>query len=268
LLLAGGLAWTIGNPLLTLSASDLPRMALNIVLAAAAGALLPLLYTWFVAGRTDPLMAVRGLAAGSVAIAASSPFVPPLSAMILGAAVGLITVLAVFVVDHLLRWDDSTAALTVHGLAGGLGLLAVGIFADGRAGAGWNHVGTDVYLSVPGQGVTGLLAAAGFQPDWPGQMQAQLVGLVALALLGFFAAWLSTAPLSLLIRFLKSPRPASAPASAQPELIPASEQSPAMPDVEPAIEAPAAEVREAEDPTTPDKEPLLTSLPEGAAPET
>jgi ammonia channel protein AmtB len=126
----------------------------------------------------------------------------PWAALALGAGVGLVTVLVVFVVDHLLRWDDSTAALTVHGLAGGIGLLAVGIFADGRAGAGWNRVGADAYLGVAGQGVTGLLAAPGFQPDWPGQMQAQLVGLAALALLGFFGAWLFTGPLALLIRLL------------------------------------------------------------------
>ncbi len=95
--------------------------------------------------------------------------------------------------------------VTVHGLAGGLGLLAVGIFADGRSGAGWNGVGASAYLGVPGQGVTGLLAAPGFQPDWPGQMQAQLVGLAALALLGFFAAWLFSAPPALLIRLLRTP---------------------------------------------------------------
>jgi ammonium transporter, Amt family len=205
LLLAGGLAWTVSNPLLTLAESDLPRLALNAILAAAAGALLPLLYTWFVAGRTDPLMAARGLAAGSVAIAAGAPFVAPWAALALGAAIGLIVVLVIFVVDHLLRWDDPTAALTVHGLAGGLGLLAVGIFADGRAGTGWNGVGANAYLGVPGQGVTGLLATPGFQPDWPGQMQAQLVGLAALALLGFFASWLFTAPPALLIRLLRTP---------------------------------------------------------------
>jgi ammonia channel protein AmtB len=129
----------------------------------------------------------------------------PAAALVLGAGIGLITVLVVFVVDHLLRWDDSTAALTVHGLAGGVGLLAVGIFADGSTGAGWNHVGADVYLGVAGQGVTGLLVAPGFQPDWPGQMQAQLVGLAALALFGFFATWLSTVPLALLIRVLRAP---------------------------------------------------------------
>jgi Amt family ammonium transporter len=205
LLLAGGLAWTISNPLLTLSTFDVLRLALNTVLAAASAAFLPLLYTWFVADRADPLMAVRGFAAGTVAIAAGAPFMAPWAAVALGVAIGLITVFAIFVVDHVLRWDDSTAALTVHGLAGGLGLLAVGVFADGLAGAGWNGVGAETYLGVPGQGVTGLLAAAAFQPDWPGQVGPQLVGLAALALLGFFGAWLFIAPPALLIRLLGKP---------------------------------------------------------------
>jgi Amt family ammonium transporter len=147
----------------------------------------------------------------------------PWAALALGAAIGLTTVLVVFVVDHLLRWDDSTAALTVHGFAGGLGLLVVGIFADGRAGAGWNGVGADAYLDLAGQGVTGLLAAPGFRPDWPGQMQAQLVGLASLALLGFFVAWLFTGPLALLIRLLKTPA-----GVAQTPALP-SEPAPAVP---------------------------------------
>jgi Amt family ammonium transporter len=104
--------------------------------------------------------------------------------------------------DHLLRWDDPTAALTVHGLAGALGLVAVGIFADGRAGQGWNAIGADSYLGMARQGVTGALVSGILKPDWPTQMQAQLVGIAALTLLGFFAAWLATAPLAVVFRLL------------------------------------------------------------------
>ena len=104
--------------------------------------------------------------------------------------------------DHLLRWDDPTAALTVHGLAGALGLVAVGIFADGRAGQGWNAIGADSYLGMARQGVTGALVSGILKPDWPTQMQAQLVGIAALALLGFFAAWLATAPLAVVFRLI------------------------------------------------------------------
>lgn len=202
LLLAGNLAWMTANPLLDLRTLDLPLLALNGILAAAGGGLLPLLYTWFIAGAPDPLMATRGFAAGAVAAAGAAPFIPPWAALALGGAVGLLIPLAVFVVDHVLRWDDPTAALSVHGLAGALGLLAVGLLADGRHGQGWNGIGADSHLGVIRQGVAGLLTAAPFKPDWPAQMQAQAVGLAALALFGFFAAWLAVAPLAVILRLL------------------------------------------------------------------
>ena len=185
-LLVGGFAWTVANPLLPRETLNLPRLALNGVLAAAAGALASLSYTWLVARSPDPLMAARGLAAAAVASMAFAPFVPPWAALLIGALAGVLTPLTIYAVDARLRLDDPAASLTVHGLGGVLGLLAVGIFADGRAGAGWNGVGADSYLGVAGQGVTGLFAAAGYQSDWPGQMQAQIVGLAALALFAFF----------------------------------------------------------------------------------
>ena len=211
-LLIGSFAWTVANPLLPRDTLDLSLLALNGFLAAAAGALAALAYTWLVAGTPDPLMAARGLAAALVATTAFSPFVPPWAALAVGAAAGVLTPLVIFTVERLLRWDDPAAVLTVHGLGGALGLVALGIFADGKAGAGWNGVGVDSYLGVAGQGVTGLLAAAGYQPDWPAQMQAQAVGLAALTLFGFFVAWLLLAPPAILLHLLR-PRPVAATAS-------------------------------------------------------
>jgi Amt family ammonium transporter len=205
LLLIGSLAWTTANPLLDPAALARSRLALNWTLAAASAGLLPLIYTWLVAGAPDPLMAARGFAAGTVAIAADAAFVPAWTALAVGAGVGLLTPFSIFVVDHLLHLDDRPAILTVHGLAGALGLLAVSLFADGTAGLGWNGIGADAYLGVTRQGVTGLLAAAGYQPDWPGQLQAQAVGVAALALFGFFTAWLALAPLALLTHLLRRP---------------------------------------------------------------
>jgi len=224
MLLAGNLAWMTANPLLDLRTSNLPLTALNGILAAAAGGLLPLAFTWFIAGNPDPLMATRGFAAGTVAVAAAAPFIPPWAALAIGGAVGLLIPLTIFVVDHLLRWDDPTAALTVHGLGGALGLLAVGVFADGRYGQGWNAVGADNTLGVIWQGVAGFLAAAPFKPDWPAQMQAQAVGVAGLALFGFFAAWLIVAPLAVILRLpgqmLRGRLGAAAGASAGPAIAP------------------------------------------------
>ena len=188
LLLIGSVAWAWANPLLDWASLDPARLMVNLLLAAASGALLPLAYTWFVANRPDPLMAVRGLAAGLVAVSASGPFVPPWAALLIGGVAGLLTPLACYLVDHILRWNDPTAALTVHGLGGLWGLLAVAFFADGKFGSGWNGIGAEEYLHVAGQGVSGLWTATGFQPDWPGQLQAQAAGLAAIGLFAFLVA--------------------------------------------------------------------------------
>jgi Amt family ammonium transporter len=60
LLLVGLPAWLTGNPLVDPGTVDTPRTILNVVLIIATGALLPLLYTWFVSGHADPLMAYVG----------------------------------------------------------------------------------------------------------------------------------------------------------------------------------------------------------------
>jgi Amt family ammonium transporter len=208
LLLVGLPAWLTGNPLVDPGTVDTPRTILNVVLIIATGALLPLLYTWFVSGHADPLMAVRGVAASSVVALATAPFVSVMSSMALGALIGLLTPLAVYFSDRIFRLDDRAAVLIVHGLAGLTGLLAVGILADGTAGQGWND--------VTAGGVTGLFATDGAQAGVPGQLQAQAVGAAVLASLGFFGAWLCFAPLALLARFLTpvAPEPSAALVSA------------------------------------------------------
>ncbi|HUW09017.1 MAG TPA: hypothetical protein VM537_04770, partial [Anaerolineae bacterium] len=216
LLLIGTLAWSWANPLLDWAVLDPARLVVNLLLAAAGGAFLPLAYTWFVANRPDPLMAARGLAAGLVAVSGSVAFVPPWTALAIGGAVGLLTPLVCYLVDHVLRWDDPTATVTVHGLGALLGLLAVGIFSDGTYGAGWNSVGIGEYLHVSGQGVSGLLAGAGYQPDWPGQLQSQAVGVAAIALFPFAVASLAFGPLAGLTHLVRK-RSQSALAAAASE---------------------------------------------------
>jgi Amt family ammonium transporter len=205
-LLVGLPAWISSNPLLPANI-EVRGMFLNTIVAAAGASLASLGYTWLVAGRPDALMAARAIAAAVIGSMAASAFIPTWGALALGVVIGLIVPFAVFLFDHLLRWDDSTAALTTHGIGGLLGLIVVGILANGRSGAGWNAIGAEEYLGVARQGVTGLLAAAGFRTDFPNQLQAQLIGAAALALFGFFAAWIFLAPLATAAHLLK-PRPA------------------------------------------------------------
>ncbi len=197
--------WLNANPLVV-GQFELQRALLNTLVAAAGAALLSVGYTWLVAGRPDPLMGARAVGAAVVASLAAAPFVATWAAFALGALLGLLTPIIVFIFDRVLRWDDPTAALMVHGVGGLMGLAAVGLLADGSAGAGWNGIGVGEYLRVAGQGVTGLLPASGYRPDFPLQLQAQLVGGASLVLFGFFAAWLVLAPLAVAVLLLKPRR--------------------------------------------------------------
>jgi len=75
--------------------------------------------------------------------------------------------------------------VAVFGLPAALGLLLPGLLANGQYGAGWNRVGLDQYLGVPGQGVSGIWVPAGLTSDWPGQLFAQLIGLLAIVVWSF-----------------------------------------------------------------------------------
>ncbi|HMN28152.1 MAG TPA: hypothetical protein PKE45_08360, partial [Caldilineaceae bacterium] len=68
--LAGSFGWLWANPLQVSLLSDvaLMRGSVNLILFASGGILVPLGYTWFVTGRSDPMLAARGLVAGTVAI--------------------------------------------------------------------------------------------------------------------------------------------------------------------------------------------------------
>ena len=177
----GAMGLAGANPIAVQAGILTPRVGANLVLAAAGGAFLPCLYTWFTTGASDSLMAARGAAAGVLGVAAAMAFVPPWAALALGAAAGLLVPLVTFLVRYALRIEDPTGAIPVGLLGGVLGVLAAGIFSDGHAGQGWNGIGAETYLSVTGQGVTGFFPAPGFAPDWPGQFNAQLVGLAAIA---------------------------------------------------------------------------------------
>lgn len=175
---------------------------LNLALSAGAAGTLCMFYTWLVAGAPSPLMVARAAVGGLVAVSAGAAFIPPWAGIVAGAAVGLLIAPTHYLLTEVLRLGDETAAISTHLIPGIWGLAVAGLLADGRFGAGWNNVGVQSYLGVPGQGVTGALAAPGLLPDWPGQLQAQLAGggflflsglviagvLFALAA-GFIAAW-------------------------------------------------------------------------------
>jgi len=80
--------------------------------------------------------------------------------------------------------------VATYGVSALTGLLLVSLFATGQSGQGWNGVGLSDYLGVAGQGVSGLVVAPGYVSDWPGQFQAQLLGIGAVILWGVAVAFL------------------------------------------------------------------------------
>jgi ammonium transporter, Amt family len=137
-------------------------VAVNTMLAGMSATLSGVLYMWKVHGKPDPSMMCNSMLAGLVAITAPCAFVTPVSAFIIGAIAGVLVVWSVFFFDKL-KIDDPVGAISVHGVNGLWGVLAVGLFADGTYGAGWNLVGATEYLGVKGMGVTGLFYGDGKQ---------------------------------------------------------------------------------------------------------
>jgi Amt family ammonium transporter len=149
----------------TLSALDpnIARIAVNTALAAAAGGLSALLYLWLRYGKPDPSFLCNGILAGLVSITASCAYVAPWAAFVIGAAAGLLVIGGCFLVERKLRVDDPCGAVSVHGISGLWGMIALGLFADGTNGDGLH--------GVPGN-VTGLFYGGATQ------LPAQVIGVL------------------------------------------------------------------------------------------
>jgi Amt family ammonium transporter len=132
-------------------------VAVNTMLAGMSATLSGVLYMWR-KGKPDPTMMCNSMLAGLVAITAPCAFVSPVGAFIIGAVAGVLVIWGVFFFDRV-KIDDPVGAISVHGINGLWGVLAVGLFADGSYGQAWNGVGATEYLGTTGaalKGVTGL----------------------------------------------------------------------------------------------------------------
>ncbi len=97
----------------------------NTNMAAAGGliAAVVLARLWF--GKADLTMALNGALAGLVAITAEPLTPTPVLATIIGGIGGLIVVPSIIFMDRTFKIDDPVGAISVHGVVGIWGLLAV-----------------------------------------------------------------------------------------------------------------------------------------------
>jgi len=113
---------------------SIATIAVTTNLAAAAGAVAAMLVVWKQFGKPDTSMALNGALAGLVAITAPCASVSPLSAIIIGLIAGVLVVFSVEFIDKVLKIDDPVGAISVHGVCGAFGTLAVGLFAQAAYG--------------------------------------------------------------------------------------------------------------------------------------
>src|SRR3954471_5511231 len=157
--------WFGFNPGSTLSGND-PRIAIvavNTMLASAAGAFGAYLYTKLVFGRPDLSMLCNGMLAGMVAITAPCAFVGAFTSVFIGAVAGVLVIVSAVFIETRLHVDDPVGASSVHGVCGAWGALSVGLFANGAYGDGMNGVAGPV---------RGLFFGDG------GQLGAQCIGVL------------------------------------------------------------------------------------------
>ncbi|NBT28294.1 MAG: ammonium transporter [Gammaproteobacteria bacterium] len=107
-------------------ANAVAAVFVNTNAAAAGGVVAALLAAKIILGRADLTMVLNGALAGLVAITAEPLAPSPLAATLIGAVGGAIVVLSVLGLDRL-RIDDPVGAISVHGVVGIWGLLAVPI---------------------------------------------------------------------------------------------------------------------------------------------
>jgi Amt family ammonium transporter len=132
--------------------------------AAAAG------FTWMIIGwihrRPSLLGMVTGAVAGLVAITPAAGFVPPIAAIPIGVIVAVVGYYSIVLMKTRFKFDDSLDVFAVHGVGGIWGALATGIFASSAVA-----------------GKSGLIEGNA------GQLLAQFIGVVAVAVFAFALTW-------------------------------------------------------------------------------
>ena len=123
------LGWFGFNPGSELAADNLIGwIALNTLVAAAAGGGVTLLTVLLKTGKVDMALVGNGVLAGLVGITAGCGTMNVMGALITGGIAGFIVVYSVLFFDKI-KIDDPVGAISVHGVCGAWGTLAVGLFA-------------------------------------------------------------------------------------------------------------------------------------------
>lgn len=137
-------------------------------LASSVSALIWAGLSWKRTGKPSVVAAINGAIAGLAGITPASGYVSVEHAFIIGIAIGLASYYGVVLFKDKLKIDDALDVSSVHGVAGIIGALAIGIFASSMinpAGPDGLLFGNPNQLLIQGIGV-GVASVLGFGGTW------------------------------------------------------------------------------------------------------
>ena len=141
--------------------AEVGRIVLVTNIAASAGFLGALGWIKLRTGVFDLSMALNGVLAGLVGITAGCYNIPGGWSIVVGVMAGVLCVEGVLFLDKI-KIDDPVGAITVHGICGIFGTLAVGLFGYGNAAELTEPMGLFVGGGAAQLGTQALGAFAGF----------------------------------------------------------------------------------------------------------
>ena len=118
-----------GGSVLSANPGPLGLVFTTTTLAACAGGIASIIVSWLIIKKPDLTMALNGILAGLVGITAGADAVSVWSSVIIGAIAGALVVFAILFFDKI-KVDDPVGAISVHGVCGVWGTVAVGLFGE------------------------------------------------------------------------------------------------------------------------------------------
>lgn len=115
-----------GGSVLSANPEGVSYVFVTTAVAAAAGGLAAIFVSWVMLKKPDLSMALNGILAGLVGITAGADSVTLYSSLIIGLIAGAIVVFSILFFDKI-KIDDPVGAISVHGICGIWGTIAVGL---------------------------------------------------------------------------------------------------------------------------------------------
>ncbi|MFD2255340.1 ammonium transporter [Luteolibacter algae] len=119
-----------GGSVLSADPESVSRVFVTTAMSGFAGGLAAIFASWILLKKPDLSMALNGILAGLVGITAGADVISPWASVLVGLISGALVVCSVLFFDKI-KIDDPVGAVSVHGVCGIFGTLAVAIFGTG-----------------------------------------------------------------------------------------------------------------------------------------